>query len=237
MQFHTTKAVPLISMLLVLGCGRAINRTAERKIRETLPGLFGTAKQYRVHINNPAERTLSGRFRQVSIEGTDVMLPNGILLDGLSLNIKGIETADNRIKKVQEVRFTLTFSESTLNEVLAQRMPSGQAFTNPQFTFRNNTITITGQHSKFGIPLRAIGRLYLNVEQRLALDLKASVIGMPISASSLAPLKKNFEQAVDLRVLPFPVQITGVEVSEGRLKLSGTADINTVLEQMQTRKP
>src|SRR5258708_3885228 len=81
----------LIILLLLNGCGRAVNRSAERRIRDILPDLLGPARQYRAHVESSPDRTVQGRLASVTVDGDDVELPNGLLLDRLHLDLKGVE--------------------------------------------------------------------------------------------------------------------------------------------------
>src|SRR5437773_12469432 len=58
--------------LLSSGCGRTINRAAERRIRDTLPQYIGHARVWRAHVENPPERTLRGKLSQITIDGEGV---------------------------------------------------------------------------------------------------------------------------------------------------------------------
>ena len=94
----------LCGALLLVGCGRTINRTAERKIRDALPDVLGPAKRYRAHVENPPERTLQGRLATITIDGDDVEVANGLLLDQLHLELKGVEidTGRRQVRRIQE---------------------------------------------------------------------------------------------------------------------------------------
>src|SRR5581483_397340 len=64
-----TALLPFLFTLLIVAvsCGRAINRAAERRIRDALPDTLGPARQYRVHVDNAPDRTLRGRLANVTI--------------------------------------------------------------------------------------------------------------------------------------------------------------------------
>src|SRR6266540_1658841 len=66
---HGAAPMPYISRLLLIaaclltaGCGRTINRAAERRIRDALPQYIGPARVWRAHVDNPPERTLRGKL-------------------------------------------------------------------------------------------------------------------------------------------------------------------------------
>src|SRR5579884_1458581 len=88
---HRAILLLLVLLLGLTGCTRAINRSAERRIRDSLPDLIGPARSYSVHVSGSAERTMQGRLATVTVDGDDVDLPNGLLLDQLHLDLKDVE--------------------------------------------------------------------------------------------------------------------------------------------------
>src|SRR5262249_8326884 len=86
---HFAAAALLVTALF--GCGRTINRTAERKIRDALPGYIGPARVWRAHVDNPPERTLRGRLSVVTIDGEGVDLKQTVTLDTLHIEMRDTE--------------------------------------------------------------------------------------------------------------------------------------------------
>lgn len=234
--------VPCILLLLLLltGCERAVNRSAERRIRDALPDLLGPARQYRAHVESAPDRTVQGRLARVTVDGDDVELPNGLLLDQLHLELQGVEvdTGRRRVEKVREARFTANISEATLNHFLVGEMPEGETIRNTRLGLSDNMVTITAERVVLGlgVPFRLSGPVHLT-GRRVELDpQRLVVIGIPISGRPLQFLLQKFEAGVDLSVLPFPVQVTDVQVRQGAVLLSGTADVETILKQAQARQ-
>ncbi len=228
----------LVSLLLFCGCGRAINRSAERRIREALPNLLGSARQYQVHVDGAADRTLRGHLASVTIDGDDVQLANGLLLDQLHLELKGVDVDLNRgqLRHIQEARFTATVGEVGLDEFMAGEAPPGETYRNVRFTLRNGLVTIRGERIVLGVgvPFALTGPLRLVGPTRIEIDPKhLTLVGIGISGLPLRFLKNRFESAIDLSSLPFPVQLTSVQAEMGRLTLSGTADTNALLLRAQ----
>lgn len=225
-------------MLLLTGCGRAINRSAERRIREALPDILGSARQYRVHVANPPERTLRGRLADVTIDGDDVQLTNGMLLDTLHLDLKGVDVDLNhrQVRHIQEAQFTATVGEAGLDEYLAGEAPPGETFRDVHFTLRDNLVTIRGARVVLGVsvPFQITGPLQLVSPSRIQIDPKhLTIIGISVSGLPLRFLKSRFESAIDLSTLPFPVQLSSVQTTAGKLTLSGSADTDALLLRTQ----
>ena len=231
----------LALLLLLTGCTRAINRSAERRIREALPDLLGPARQYRVHIANAPDRTLRGRLSTVTVDGSDVELPNGLLLDSLHLELKNVEvdTDRRRVNRVGEARFTATVREATLAHFLAGEMPENETIRNTRLTLQEGSVTISAERVVFGfgIPFRVSGPLRVANARRVEFDpTRLVVVGIPFSGRAVQFLLRRFEGGVDLSILAFPVQVSEVQVRRGFLTLTGAADVEAILRQAQEKR-
>ncbi|MCW3098650.1 MAG: hypothetical protein JWL77_4268 [Chthonomonadaceae bacterium] len=232
----------LLGAVALGGCTRTVNRTAERKIRDVLPDVLGPARQYRAHVDSAPENTVHGRLAAVTIDGDDVQIPNGLLLDQIHLELKGIDldTKAQRVRSVREARFTATVGENSLNEFLAGEAPDGETIQKLNLTLNAGRVTLAAERVVLGVgvPFSFTGPLRLLPPRRIELDpTRFVVVGIPITGKPLQFLKERFENSLDLSALPFPVQITSVTTTKGLLTLSGTADVAALLRQAQERRP
>jgi hypothetical protein len=232
----------LFCLLLLAGCGRSINRAAERRIRDALPDVLGPAKQYRVHVENAPERTIEGRLANVTIDGDDVQLSNGLLLDQIHLELTGVEVDMGRrqVRKIEGTRFAATLSEASLDEFIAGESPEGETIRRARITLRGgNMVTISAERVVLGVgvPFQLSGPLRLAGPQRIEIDpTRLTVIGIPIAGVILNFLKGRFESAIDLTTLPLPIQVTGVQTTAGKLTISGSADVNVILQRAREKQ-
>ncbi len=231
----------LVSAMAVCGCTRTVNRTAERKIRDALPDLLGPARQYRAHVESAPGKTLAGQLAAVTIDGDDVQLENGLLLDQLHLDLKGVEvdTKAGRVRGVQQVRFTATVSENSLNEYLAGEAPEGETIQKLHLTLNAGRVTLSAERVVLGlgVPFSFTGPLRVLPPRRIELDpARFVVVGLPFTGAPLQFLKRRFESSVDLSALPFPVTISSVTTARGKLTLSGTADVAAFLQRTQEKR-
>ena len=232
----------LVGMAALCGCTRTVNRTAERKIRDVLPDLLGPARQYRAHIDSTPRHTMSGRLAAVTIDGDDVQLPNGLLLDQIHLELKGVDvdTKAQRVRGVQEAHFTATVGENSLNEFLAGEAPEGETIRKLRLTLNAGRVTLAAERVVLGlgVPFSFTGPLRLLPPHRIELDpFRFVVIGIPITGRPLRFLKERFESSLDLSSLPFSVEITSVATAKGQIVLSGTADVAALLSRAQEGRP
>lgn len=232
----------LISIIILAGCGRTINRAAERRIRDALPDALGPARQYRVHIDNAPDRTLRGRLANVTIDGDDVQLANGMVLDQLHLDLKGVEvdTERGQLRRIQEARFVAAVGVFSLDQYFAGEAPEGEAFRKVRLTLNANQVTIRGERVVLGVgvPFQLTGPVRLAGPTRIEIDpTRLTVVGIPLAGLPLRFLKSRFESAIDLSTLPFPIQLTEVRTEEGKLILTGSADTEALLRRSAERAP
>lgn len=241
LRSFTGFAVVLALTTQLIGCARPINRAAERRIRDALPDLIGPARQYRAHVENAPDQTIQGRLATVLIDGDDVELPTGLVVDRLHLELKGVEvdTARKAVRRVREAQFTITISQKTLDQFLVGEMPEGETIRNTRVALGNDAVTISAERVVLGVgvPFHLTGPLRVAGPQRVEIDpTRLTVVGIPISGLPLRFLKSRLESGVDLSRLAFPVQLTGVQTLPGQLTLRGTADVEAILQQAQARR-
>lgn len=246
MIYQRTQRMALVGLLLGLfalcGCTRAVNRTAERKIRDVLPDVLGPARQYKAHIDSAPNRTMAGHIAAVQIDGDDVQLPNGLLLDHIHLDLKGVEvdTKAQLVRSVADAQFTATVGENSLNEFLAGEAPDGETIQKLNLTLHPGKVTLAAERVVLGlgVPFSFTGPLRVKPPNRIELDpTRFVVIGIPISGKPLQFLKTRFENSLDLSALPFPVEIRSLTPTQGHLTLAGKADVATLLRSAQASKP
>ena len=247
----------LIFLALCTGCARPINRTAERRVREMLPEILGTARAYRVHIDNAPQSTLGGRFTNVAIDGDDVQLANGLVLDSLHLDLKGVDfdTGNRQLRSIRETRFRATIGTSNLDEFVAGmavdrseknantaggKVISDEPIRNIRISVGvKDIVTISADRIVLGlgVPFRLTGPVHIVPPRRIEIDPKRLVVvGIPFTGNPLQLIKQCFESSLDLSALPFPVVLTEVHTAPGTLTLFGTADVSALLARRQPVK-
>lgn len=225
------------------GCTRAVNRTAERRIREALPDAIGPARDYRVHVENAPLRSIAGKFANVSIDGDDVQFPTGLLLDRLHIDLKNvdIDTRRGKVRHIGDARFTITVSDKSLDQFLAGEAPAGENLRKTRLTFEaNNMVTVTGERVTLlnvGVPFRLTGPVRVASPTRIEIDARRLVVaGLPFSTGVLRFFKQRIEASVDLRQFPVAVKLATVSTQRGSMTLSGSVDAEALLARAQAEK-
>lgn len=231
---------PLASLCLIWavlsGCTRPVNRAAESGIRQALPDILGGAKSYTVRVDNAWERTLQGKLARVSIEGEDVQFKNGLVIDHLSLTLKGVEadTDSRKLRKIRETDFAITIGEKNLNEFLVDEVIDGETLRKVRLQLLENTILVRGERVVLGVgvPFEISGPLLIKGPSVLELDTaRLRIVGIPFTGRVLQFMRKRIENAVDLSQLSFPVMVNEVHIEQGKLTLSGKANPTPLIER------
>lgn len=227
------------TLSVVLGCGRTINRTAERKIRDALPGYIGPARVWRAHVENPPERTMRGRLSVVTIDGEGVDLKQTVTLDTLHIEMHDTEVDSGRqqLKKVGSTTFLAVVTEQGLNEYLRRNPPPDEEpirITHVQL--RNGKLYAEGTRSVLGkdLPFTSLVEPQLVSPTRLFFDPdRMSFLGLPVPLPQvvLKWLSRRLSQGFDFSTMPFPLQITRFRVEAGRLYIEGSADVMKSLNE------
>jgi hypothetical protein len=232
----------LALLLTLVGCTRAVNRAAERRIRESLPDLLGSARQYRVHVSGAATSSIQGRLADVTVDGDDVQFANGLLLDHLHLDLKGVDYDVNHhnLQHIDSAQFTARVGQAGLDEFLAGEAPEGEQLKEVRVTLSgNNLVTIRGKRTTLGVdvPFEISGPLRVAGPKRVEIDPQGlKVVGIPLPGLIRDFLKSRFESGVDLSSLPFPIRLTGVSTAPGALTISGAADVAGLIRSRQERQ-
>jgi len=226
----------VLVLYTIVGCGRTVNRSAERHIRDLLPDLIGNARQYRVHVDGAAGASALGKLESVTVDGDDIQMANGLLIDHLHLEMKNVDAdvEHRKLRSVGSAKFTASIGEAAIDEFLAGESPDGEpdSLRNVHITMRKNQVTLSAERVLLGvgIPFRAYGPLRLSGPHRIELDpTRLVVIGIPVTGAPLDFLKRRFESAIDLSSLPVPILLDSVRTDSKTLIITGAPDILAML--------
>ncbi len=228
-------AVIVLLTMPNVGCGRAVNRTAERHIRDMLPNIVGSARHYSVHVEGGPSGVAAGKLSSIAIEGDDVQLSNGLLIDHLQVTLKDVvaDLDHKQLRRIGSATFSAVVGQTAVDEFLAGEEPEGETLRNVHVIFRHNSVILSGERVILGagVPFKAYGPLKTVRPQGIEMDASRLVVmGIPISGQPLTFLKKRFESSVDLSTLPIPLQIDTVRTENKVLIVSGKPDIGALLQ-------
>ena len=224
--------------LLDAGCVRPVNRAAERKIRDALPKFIGPARIWRAHVENAPERTARGRLSRVIIDGEDVDLRKTIRLSRLHIEMHDavVDVNRGRLKSVGRTTFGATVAERDLNTYLRSATSPDDSVRIRGVRLGNNRISLDAGYKVLGTEIGFAAEVEPRLESpsRLAFDPERfSLFGLriPLPGAVLKWISVRLTDGFDFSTLPFPVMISSVQVRNGGVDVSGTADVMRSLNE------
>ena len=213
---------------LLAGCGRSVERVAERRVNALLPVFLGPAEKYSTRVRGKTGALTRGRLRSVHIVGTGVELSPELTLDTLTLDLTGVDvdTKAGNLRSVESVAFGATLGEVGLNRYLRARRPDVPGL---RVDIRGSEVIVHAQPEVLelaAVPIRVRG----TVTPRgggSTMDFTpggANVSVVPIPTPVLGYLARRVNPIVDLSALRIPVRIERSDIRQGVLHLSGTVD-------------
>jgi hypothetical protein len=236
--------VVLIGSLVILltspGCSRVAESKAEQAVNDLLPTFLGPADAYTTRVRGRSMgAVMRGRLESVHTEGKNVRLQDGMTIDHLVMDFEAI-SFDTRAQKLEHIgaaQFTARIGTVNLNRYVTVKRPTLAGLV---ITLGNNTATIEARPAvlaSYGltglkVPIAVEGKLSPS-EDGLKLDFvpdKAKVSILPVPRPVIDYLARTLNPAVDLSILPLPVQIREVEIKPDGVYLRGSVPSEDILK-------
>lgn len=215
--------LPLLFLLLFLaGCGRSVERIAERKVSELLPGVIGPADKYASRVRGSASALRAGRLRSVHIEGVNVRLTDDLTVDLLTLDLGDVhvDTRAGVLERVGSAVFRARLGEANLNRYARARRPGIAGL---RLSLRNGNVVAQARPELFGVPIVPIEVAGSVVPRPGGRELdfvpggaRVSVLSVP--APVLRFIAENLNPVVDLSTVRVPIRVETATV-EGDVAL------------------
>mgnify|MGYP000940575846 CR=1 FL=1 len=237
--------LPLLCALLFLsgfalgggslaGCGRAVENKAEKAINEMLPQYLGPAKRWSSRVSGKTGAMLRGRLGKVRIEGEDVTLAPGLVVEKLTVDLEdvSVDRGAGQLQDVGKTVFTARLSEAMLNRYVRMYRPTLRDLNIT--TAADGRLTVRARPELFGYPTLPVevrgtlrpggGGAWLDFDPDRA---KLSVVPIPVFVAE--HIADRLNPAVDLSDLALPIVVEGVQVEQGALTLSGRVPSDALL--------
>ncbi|MGC8669282.1 MAG: DUF2993 domain-containing protein [Chthonomonadales bacterium] len=228
----------LLACLIIqtAGCGRTINRAAERAIRDYLPQIVGDARAWRAHVDNPPGRTIEGKLHRVTVDGADVDLHGAIRLARLHVEIRDlvVDVARKRVISLGSASFVATLSEADLTKYTRTWSAGSEVGLQIRSVhLRPQVVTVFAARRWLGKdwPFTIEMEPRLEPPARLAFDwdrMRVAGLPVPLPQAALRWVGHHLASGFDLSQLPFPVLVRGFAVLSGRVLIWGDANLNSL---------
>lgn len=217
------------------GCSHPVQDTAAHKIANVLPTVLGPAAHYEVQVDGDPFALARGRARAVRIEGLEVQIAPDTTLDTLNINARDVSFSreTRRLEEIGKTDFTATIGQQNLTNYLAQSKPLLPGLL---VTLRESDIEAVVPVTFLGLKTTAAlsGTLAPDATENGKLDLisdgaRFGIVPLPSGLVNLALDQLN--PLVDLSHVRVPLTVTQASVTNSRLTLQGTADLNGLVRE------
>ncbi len=213
----------------LVGCAGAASSYAEREIERRAAEYIGPADRYDADVRG----LTTSSARQVTLVGTNVRPRPNLVLDTLTLDLRGVQYRRDpfAVTRVEDAAFAMRVSEAAVNAFLRAQGRTGNALlSNAQVAFLPNEVRVAADmrvagetiHVTTAGAFQAQGTQVQYVPQRLA------VAGLPVPATILPQFAALINPAADLGGLRFTPRIQTITVESGAVALSGQADVSAI---------
>lgn len=214
----------------LVGCGHPAQETAAHKIADALPSVLGPAEHYEVQVDGDPFALARGRARAVHIQGTRVRLSPALTVDALTVDAGDVsfDRGTRRLDHIGRATFSATLTQGQLADYLGRFKPllPGLVVTlRPADVEARVPVAFMGLHTVAALA----GRFAPDADDPSRLDFVADgarVGVVPLPAGLVNVALDQLNPVVALTGLKVPLLVTGASVSDRRLTLTGSADLN-----------
>lgn len=224
---------PTLALLLLTGCGRAVEKRAESAITDVLPQYLGPAEKYTARVSGRPDAIYRGRLRSVHIEGADVQMLPQLIVSRLTVDIKdvSVDRKSNTVQSVGDARFSARLTESAINSYLTRR--TGALRDISLSLGADGKATVTARPELLGfttIPVSLRGTVHLQRDgtqlhfqpENASLNVGVGQVGASLPAAIADHIASRLNPVADLSAAPFRIAAESVTVDKGAATITGS---------------
>jgi hypothetical protein len=212
--------------LVLTGCaGRMVSGQIEKGIEAKLPELIGPAKSYDVNVDGSAQKMIKGKIRQIDIHGTDVIVPPGLVVNSLDVQLTDViaDTKKGELKSIGGATFAAEVTEDSLNRYLAENRSDKM-----RAQMLDGRMVVQAEPEVLGLSVgvKVTGHL---VPKGSKLDYRVDrlqVIGINTPQVAARMVEDEVNPVIDLANPPFAPVVKTVEIKPGVVRIAGTAALD-----------
>lgn len=222
--------IAIIIAVVCLGPGALIRWKIEQAVSAKLGGMLGAAKSYSVHVSGGLFEMLGGKIKQIDINGKNVKLSNGVVVDRLDVLLSGVHVKpDQTVTGVDTTAFTAVLSEPNLNDYLrASRSDMRDA----NITLTDGKLLLTAKPRVLAMktPVSLEGSMQIVRGTRLDMVLsKLSAHGIRVPGFIRGKIQHDINPVLDTEQMGMGARLSKVAIQDGQIALTGTADVKQAL--------
>lgn len=222
--------ISLIVAFIAIGTYFYADILVKEKIKESvdkrLQSKIGPAQSYEVGVSGSLIDLIRGKVAGLDIQGNKVKLRNGVTLDDLHVQLKGVKLDPRKaiILAIDKASFEGSLAQNELNNYVRNKHPD---ISDINIALQDGYLTMTARPMmlRYNTIVNAQGTLEISEGDRLILNFnKVQSAGKSASESSCAYLEGAVNPVFDTRDMSFHPKLTSVTIVPGAIKLVGHFD-------------
>lgn len=201
-----------------------------QSVAAKMPELVGPAQSYSANVTGGLIGIILGRIERIDITGRKVKMSNGIIVDRLDIGLSGVRfKPDQTVTRVESASFSALVTEDDLNNWLATSRPD---LHDGHITIENGRLIVRAKPKVLLLrtPVKVEGTLRILDGSKLYMVLKkVSTRGVRVPGFVRGRIEHDINPILDAEQLGIGARLKSVQVSNGTIIVTGTADVNKAL--------
>jgi hypothetical protein len=201
-----------------------------QSVEAKMPELIGPARSYSVAVSGGLFEIIRGRIDKLDICANDVKLPNGLVLDQLDADLKGIRfKPDQTVTDVKTTDFAAIVTEKNLSDFLEGTRSDMRG---AKVSLDGGKLCLSASPRVFAArtPVSIEGTLKIVNGSRLNLVLNRCVArGICVPGFIKGRIMHDLNPVLDTEQMGIGAKLNSVEISNGAITVTGKADLKQAL--------
>ena len=191
---------------------------------------LGHARRYSVDVTGGLIGLLQGRIQCVSINGVNVRLSNGMIVDKLDVILDGVHFKPNQtVTSVEHTGFSASLSEANLDEFLRGTQKDMR---DANVVLADDKLCLSAKPRVLAMktPVRVEGTLEIVKGSKLYLVVRRlTARGIRVPGFVRGRIMHDVNPVLDTSLMGVDAHLKSVVIANGSIQLAGSADVTKAL--------
>ena len=224
----------LIALIVIaaicLAPGALLRYLIGQSVAAKMPEMIGPARSYSVGVSGGLFEIVQGRIDNIDIQGNDVKLANGIVIDRLDVDLKGIRfKPDQTVTDVATTDFSASVTEKNLSDFLATSRPDMR---DAKISFDDGKLLLSASTRVLATrtPVTIEGTLRIVNASKLNLILnRCTARGICVPGFMRGRIMHDVNPVLDTQQIGMGAKLKSVNISDGTITITGNANVRQAL--------
>ena len=223
----------IVAILVAVACfapGAILRWSIGQSVAAKMPELIGPARSYSIGVSGGLFEIIQGKLDKVDIRGSGVNLSNGVAVDRLDVGLQGLRFKPNRtVTDIRSADFSASVTEQNLTDFFASSRPD---MPGAKITLDDGKLSLSASPRIFATrtPVSLEGTLRIVDGKKLILVLsRLRARGIRVPGFVRGRIMRDINPVLDTGQLSMGAKLNSVDISNGAIIITGTADVKQVL--------